>query len=185
MRTLTLCVTLGVATGVAACGGQSRESSSNREAAGTGGSAGSGDSSSGGSSSGGWAAGQAPDPCFGADYQLVPQAKACEVDLDCMPVATASCCGASVVVGIAKTESAYEACYFFSVQCPPLGCFSQAESEAGRPLDNGNQVTVACVSLDGGPKACRTFSGDPAQTGSTWVCTCSNAASCCKMSAGG
>jgi hypothetical protein len=97
-------------------------------------------------------ASDAPSPCFDSYGKLVSTAKACTNDGDCDMLATATCCGPSTIVGIAKSASAYAACYPVPQNCPPLGCASQATTEDGRPAPSGvASAIVHCIARDASP----------------------------------
>jgi len=140
-----------------------------------GGSAGAGSAGSGGSG------GIAPSPCFGGNGALVSAAKACETDADCEALPTANCCGPSVIVGIAISARAYEACYPYPTGCPAgLGCASFASTEDGmQPGVAPASFKLSCAAVDGGPKTCRTVSKDSSE-GTLWSCRCATGASCCQ-----
>jgi hypothetical protein len=182
----------GASSGGASSGGASSGGASSGGASSGGASSGgasSGGASSGGASSGGASSGgagvTAPVPCFGGAGGLVPQAKSCEVDADCEALPTAGCCGPSVIVGIAVSARAYEACYPYPTACPPgLGCASFASTEDGVQVGLAPaSFKVSCAAVDGGVKSCRTVSQDSSE-GTLWSCRCSTGASCCQPAGG-
>ena len=148
----------------AACGGQSSSQGSGA----TGGA--SGAAGSAGSSG---AAGSGPT-CFDASGQLVAAAKQCAYATDCVAIASETCCGPSTVVAMSTSAPEYYGCYPPVHDCPPLGCSSQATTEDGTPLDNG-EFSVACVS--GRCQTTAIGSGN----GPTWKCHCSTGAACCTL----
>jgi hypothetical protein len=166
----------GASSGGASNGGASSGGASS-------GGASSGGASSGGASSGG-SGGVAPSPCFGGNGALVPAAKACETDADCEALPTANCCGPGVIVGIAISARAYEACYPYPTGCPAgLGCASFASTEDGmQPGYPPNSFKLSCAAVDGGPKSCRTVSKDSSE-GTPWSCHCSTGSACCQAAA--
>jgi hypothetical protein len=99
----------------------------------------------------------APSPCFDSSGKLIAAAKVCATDGDCYMLPTETCCGPWTIVGIAKSASAYAACYPAPQNCPPLGCASQATTEDGRPAASGvSSAVVRCVAVDAGVRACMT-----------------------------
>ena len=186
-------VLLAVGLTVVGCGGTTASSSATGGTH-SGGSASNGGASSGGASSGGASNGgasnggagaTAPVPCFGGGGGLVPAGKSCETDADCEALPTAGCCGPSVIVGIAVSARAYEACYPYPTGCPPgLGCASFSSTEDGTQAGLAPaSFKVSCAAVDGGAKSCRTVSQDSSE-GTLWSCRCSTGASCCQPAGG-
>jgi len=184
---LTSGVLLAIA-GVSACGGtasSSDTSTGGSTSAGTGGSstAGAGATSNGGHANGGGSSGGASSGGTGSTIPAycqagtggagtAPEVKACQTDTDCEPMPTQTCCGPSVIVGIAAQDHKYEACFPAPTGCPAgLGCASQATTEDGQPAGYSNvRIKVSCSDTDAGTKTCRTLTMS-ASEGTLWSCS--------------
>jgi hypothetical protein len=173
-----------------ACSSGSNDADTRSDAAapGAGGALGSGGSSAGGSSGSqtggaGGSAGQSPTvACVTDAGQLPLEAKACETSADCESLATYSCCGPGVIIGLAKSAPEYRRCFGSSYpqNCPPLGCASFPSTEDGSALE-GSSVLARCLAVDGGTKACMTSACKdkaPCDAGDTCLNACGFSCAC-------
>lgn len=123
---------------------------------------------SGGASGGVAGAGAAPasggssgaaNLCLGADGQLRPELKRCNVSEDCATLIIPTCCGSDQAAGIEKGKT----CALPVLDCSGLGCakFPYPRAEDGRTTEQGGQIGVRCDSTDSGQGVCRTYVAVP------------------------
>lgn len=168
------------------------ESTAGGTSASGGASASGGTNASGGSSATGGAVasggtGGAANACI-ENGALRPEVKQCASDADCELAQTYSCCGAGLVVGFAKGQ---RGCFVTSYPsgCPALGCASVTTTEdhqyVSAPINDLSSVSVHCVDLAAGQRACMTTLKDssldhltPCHAGSTSENACGASCTC-------
>jgi hypothetical protein len=108
--------------------------------------------------------------CFDSAGSLLPSLKDCTTDSDCAVVSVLACCGGGYELGVSRAGlAAYDMCQANAAPCGDLGCAGAWElidgaliqdpfsTEDGRVVSMGGAAQVACSSVDGGPRLCRTF----------------------------